>query len=214
VAYVPMALGRTGEPRTPATTLLLAFSMSLDAFAAALSKGAALKGQRLLDALRTGVIFGVIEAITPVIGWAFGFALSMWIREIDHWVAFILLSLIGGRMTLHALRRVDARPAATQHSLALLLLTAFATSVDAMAVGVTLAFVQANILTVAAAIGVATFIMAAVGTLAGQWVGPRFGKVAEVIGGLCLIAIGVRILIEHTLGGGSETVDIFLDGFL
>lgn len=96
MAYVPMALGRTGEPMTPATTLLLAFSMSLDAFAAALSKGAALKGQRLLDALRTGVIFGVIEAITPVIGWAFGFALSMWIREIDHWVAFILLSLIGG----------------------------------------------------------------------------------------------------------------------
>jgi putative Mn2+ efflux pump MntP len=83
-----------------------------------------------------------------------------------------------------------------------------------MAVGVTLAFVQANILSVAAAIGVATFIMAAAGTLAGQWVGPRFGKVAEVIGGLCLIAIGVRILIEHTLGGGSETVDTFLDGFL
>jgi manganese efflux pump family protein len=148
---------------TPATTLLLAFSISLDAFAAALSNGAALKGQRLLDALRTGVIFGVIEAITPVIGWAFGFALSMWIREIDHWVAFILLST--------------------------------------------------NILTVAAAIGVATFIMAAVGTLAGQWVGPRFGKVAEVIGGLCLIAIGVRILIEHTLGGGSETVDIFFGRF-
>jgi putative Mn2+ efflux pump MntP len=198
---------------TPATTLLLAFSMSLDAFAAALSKGAALKGQRLLDALRSGVIFGVIEAIMPLIGWAFGFAFSMWIREIDHWVAFILLSLIGGRMTLHALRRVDARPAAAQqHSVALLLLTAFATSMDAMAVGVTLAFVEANILSAAAAIGVATFIMAAVGTLAGQWVGPRFGKVAEVIGGLCLIAIGVRILIEHTVGGDWETVAIFWAG--
>jgi manganese efflux pump family protein len=188
---------------TPAMTLVFAFSMSLDAFAAAVSKGAALKQHGLLDAFRTGIIFGVIEAITPAVGWAFGFALSTWVREIDHWVAFTLLSLIGGRMALHALRRPDARPTATQHSFALLVLTAFATSVDAMAVGVTLAFVQADILTVATAIGIATFIMAAIGTLAGQWVGPRFGKAAEVIGGLCLIAIGVRILIEHTLGAGS-----------
>src|SRR5262249_17231434 len=167
----PSSVGHSHETEiamTPATTLVLAFSMSLDAFAAALSKAAALKRRRLFDALRTGIIFGVIEAITPAVGWAFGFALSIWISEIDHWVAFILLSLIGGRMAFHALRRVGAGPTATQPSLALLVLTALATSVDAMAVGVTLAFVQADIFTVATAIGVATFMMAAIGTLAGQ----------------------------------------------
>src|SRR5262249_41278512 len=123
----PSSVGHSHETEiamTPATTLVLAFSMSLDAFAAALSKAAALKRGRLFDAFRTGIILGVIEAITPAVGWAFGFALSIWISEIDHWVAFILLSLIGGRMAFHALRRVGAGPTATQHSLALLVLTA------------------------------------------------------------------------------------------
>src|SRR5262249_56295126 len=97
-----------------------------------------------------------------------------------------LLSLIGGRMAFHALRRIGAGPTATQHSLALLVLTALATSVDAMAVGVTLAFVQVDIFTVATAIGVATFMMAAIGTLAGPWAGPRFRTTAPLVRGACV----------------------------
>ncbi len=185
-----------------AAMTVLAFSMSMDAFAAALGKGAALHRPGVVEALRTGLIFGLVEAATPVLGWLAGIAAAAWISEVDHWVAFGLLLLLGLRMAVKALRRRADEAAPTRHALGELVLTAIATSLDAMAVGVTLAFLDVNIAVAAAAIGAATFVMAAIGTATGRWIGPAFGRGAELLGGLCLIGIGTRILIEHTMGGG------------
>ncbi|CAH2600994.1 Mn(2(+)) exporter [Rhodovastum atsumiense] len=183
-----------------AAIVALAFSMSMDSFAAALGKGAALNRPCLAEALRTGMIFGAVEAITPILGWTAGLVAAAWVARIDHWAAFIILGLIGGQMVFKALCGKDeSAPVPERHSLGVLILTAIATSLDAMAVGITLAFINVDIVSAALAIGLATFLMATLGTLASRWMGPVFGRAAELVGGLCLIAIGTRILIEHTL---------------
>jgi putative Mn2+ efflux pump MntP len=182
-------------------TIVLAFSMSMDAFAAALGKGAVLRRPPLIEALRTGFIFGIVEAVTPLIGWLAGSFAAAWITQIDHWLAFLILGWLGTNMALGALRRGGNEPVSSRHSVNRLLLTAIGTSIDAMAVGVTLAFIEVDIWTACAAIGLATFIMAATGTMIGRWTGPLLGKSAEMLGGLCLIAIGSKILIEHLSTG-------------
>jgi len=181
-----------------AATLVLAFAMSLDAFAASVGKGAALHRPPLAEALRTGAVFGLIEAATPVAGWMAGFAAASWIDSVDHWIAFTLLGLLGARMIRRAAVGADG-PRPRRHSLRALALTAFATSIDAMAVGVTLALIGADIVTTALAIGTATFLMAALGTYGARWIGPMFGRAAEGAGGLCLMAIGTAILVGHML---------------
>jgi putative Mn2+ efflux pump MntP len=175
--------------------LLLALSMSADAFAAACGKGACLEKPQLREALRTGLIFGVIEAITPVIGWAFGRAVGSYIAAFDHWVAFALLLVIGGKMIWDALRRDPEGDKPQSHSFLVLAMTALGTSIDALAVGVTLALVGANIVVNALAIGAATFTMTTVGVMTGRFLGDRFGKYAEAAGGVVLIAIGLKILV-------------------
>ncbi|PZR12944.1 MAG: hypothetical protein DI532_12310 [Azospirillum brasilense] len=185
---------------TPSTIAMLSLSMSADAFAVSLAKGAALQRPRFVEALRTGAIFGIVEAITPVLGWLLGFAASAYVAAIDHWVAFALLGVIGGRMVLGALRSPPAPDEETRprrHGLWLLVATAVGTSLDAMAVGVSLAFLDMNIMLVAGAIGLATFILATAGMLVGRLVGGRMGRWAEGLGGLCLVAIGTSILVEH-----------------
>ncbi|WDG00813.1 manganese efflux pump MntP [Pectobacterium carotovorum subsp. carotovorum] len=180
-------------------TLILAFGMSMDAFAASIGKGAVLHNPRFRDAIRTGLIFGVIEAITPLIGWALGFFASQYILEWDHWVAFTLLLILGGRMIVEGLKgSSDCRcEKVKNHSLALLICTAVATSLDAMAIGVGLAFLQVNIFHTAMVIGCATMIMVTLGMMIGRYIGPILGKKAEVMGGVVLIGIGCNILYEH-----------------
>jgi manganese efflux pump family protein len=182
-------------------TVILAFSMSADAFAAALGKGSVLHRPRLSEALRTGFVFGTVEATTPVIGWAAGLATSAYIAAIDHWIAFALLAVIGAKMIWDSIKRPAQQERPERHSFALLLVTAVATSIDAMAVGVTLAFVNADIAVTAFAIGLATFLMTTIGILIGRIIGGRFGRIAEALGGMGLIGIGTRILIEHTMLG-------------
>src|ERR1700722_13885387 len=125
----------------PVATLFLAFAMSTDAFAAAIGKGAPLHRPPWREAVRTGVIFGVIEALTPLVGWFLGKAAAHYVSAWDHWIAFTLLLVLGGRMVFNSLtaREVEeTKPSA--HSFWLLALTGFATSIDAMAVGAGLAF--------------------------------------------------------------------------
>ncbi|MBU9809382.1 manganese efflux pump MntP [Rahnella sp. C60] len=182
------------------TILILAFGMSMDAFAAAIGKGASLHRPPLKEALRTGLIFGVIEAITPVIGWGIGLAASQFIMSWDHWVAFTLLLILGIRMIVEAFRKdkaVEDTLAPRRHGFWLLVTTAVATSLDAMAVGVGLAFLQVNILVMALTIGAATTIMATSGMLLGRFLGAAMGKWAEILGGVVLIGIGTSILVEH-----------------
>jgi len=180
------------------STLILAFGMSMDAFAASIGKGATLHKPPLREALRTGLIFGVIEACTPLIGWSLGLIASRYIMEWDHWIAFTLLGCLGVRMVINGFKpQANDMPRLDQHSLRVLVATAIATSLDAMAVGVGLAFLEVNILHTAMIIGMATMLMATLGMMLGRFIGPMLGKKAEIIGGLILIGIGCNILYAH-----------------
>lgn len=187
---------------TPISIAVLAFSMSADACAAAMARGASTRPS-LSVAIRSGLIFGIVEALTPLLGWAVGLAASRYIAAVDHWVAFVLLGIVGGKMAIESLDRLGSADELEQEphgkgGLVSLLLTAIATSIDAAAVGVTLALVSVNIVTVALAIGATTFTLATAGLLIGRTFGARFGPIVELIGGLGLIAIGTVILFEHT----------------
>ncbi len=177
--------------------ILLALSMSTDAFAAAIAKGARLDRPSIGEALRTGLIFGGIETATPLIGWVMGKAASRFIAAYDHWIAFGILGAIGAKMIWDALRREPDEQKPSSHSLAVLVLTAIGTSIDALAVGVTLAIIGANIIVNALAIGAATFTMVTIGTMMGRSLGERLGHWAEAAGGVALILIGSAILAEH-----------------
>jgi len=172
--------------------------MSTDAFAAAVGKGAALNKPNWREALRTGLIFGIIEGVTPVIGWALGQVAAPYVTAWDHWIAFVLLTLLGVRMIRAGFAEPDAaasKPAS--HSFWVLAATGFATSIDAMVVGVGLAFMDADIVVTAVAIGVSTFIMVTIGVMLGRVLGLIAGRRAEIAGGILLVGIGCLILYEH-----------------
>jgi putative Mn2+ efflux pump MntP len=186
----------------PLSIFLLAVAMSTDAFAAAIGKGAAMRDPRLLQALRVGLIFGAIEGLTPLLGWALGSAGSLYVTAWDHWIAFGVLGLLGLRMIRAGLRAdrdgdSAATGAARHHGFWALAATGFGTSIDAMAVGVGLAFVNVNIAVVAAAIALTTLVMVTLGILLGRLLGSLVGKRAEIVGGVLLIAIGATILVQH-----------------
>lgn len=181
-------------------TLILALALSMDAFAVAVCKGAALHKPRLKEILRTGFIFGFIEALTPVIGWGIGILASQYVVRWDHWIAFTLLFILGSRMIWQGFKAKKQDECCTQpsrHSSMTLVLSAIATSLDAMAIGLGLAFLQVDIVHTAMTIGLMTMIMATIGMMIGRYVGPLLGKKAEIIGGLVLIGIGFNILFEH-----------------
>lgn len=183
---------------SPIAIAVLSLSMSADAFAAAIGRGAQHR-PTVPQALRSGLIFGVVEAITPLIGFALGVAAADFVEAVDHWIAFGLLGAVGLKMIWEAVKRDEAaddvRPAS--RGLLALIATAVGTSIDAGAVGVGLALLNANIWLIAFCIGFTTFVMATIGLLIGKVAGTRLGRVAELIGGLALIALGSKILLEH-----------------
>lgn len=186
--------------------VLIGFAMSTDAFAAAIAKGAAMHRPRFVQALRAGLIFGVIEALTPVVGWALGLAAAAYVTAWDHWIAFVLLGALGARMVIAGLKTGTPhadRDEARAHSFWNLAATGFATSIDAMAVGVGLAFLDVNIALVATVIGICTLLMVTSGIMLGRALGAIVGKRAEIVGGLILIAIGSVILYEHLSGNAG-----------
>lgn len=190
------------------STLVIAFAMSTDAFAAAVSKGASLTRPKFSEAIRTGAIFGFIEALTPLIGWGLGSVAAPYVEAWDHWIAFGMLLVLGLHMAYNGLKGGDEdedAPARTRHSFWLLAATGFATSIDAMAVGVSLAFINNNIFVTAAAIGMATLVMVTLGVMVGRVLGAIAGKRAEVLGGVALVCIGSLILYEHLTGAATET---------
>lgn len=170
--------------------------MSVDAFAVSVGRGAALGRPRIREALRTGMVFGIVEAITPVIGWIAGVAASQAIEDYDHWVAFVLLAGVGLHMAHSALRKAE-HAAPVGRSMPILIATAVGTSLDAMAVGVSLAFLQVDILVIAISIGLATFVMSSGGMLVGRLIGERFGRMAEMVAGMALVGLGGWILYHH-----------------
>jgi len=183
---------------SPFTIAALAVGMSIDAFVASVSRGASFKRPRFKEAMRTGIVFGVVEAITPLIGWLAGVVASQYVQTVDHWIAFTLLAVVGGRMAMEGFSRKEEESSSSDNrSLIVLMATAIGTSIDAMAVGVSLAFLDVNIVIVAIAIGFATFAMSTGGMLLSRLIGPRFGKWAEVVGGIGLIGLGTSILVDH-----------------
>lgn len=180
------------------STALLAFSLSTDAFAVSVGKGAALHRPRITDALRTGAIFGSVEAVTPVIGWCAGLAASEYVAKVDHWIAFCVLGFVGAKMVVESLKpRAADEEKPKRHGLGMLLMTALGTSIDSLAVGVTLSVLGVGIWGTAAAIGLATFLMVTLGILTGHYLGSKIGRAAEMAGGVMLIAIGAKILCDH-----------------
>jgi putative Mn2+ efflux pump MntP len=178
--------------------LLIAIGVSADAFAVALTKGLHMRRFNLRHALVIALVFGVFQAVMPLVGWLLGSQFAAYIRDFDHWIAFGLLLLVGAKMLWEAFSshedtakdfdRIDPRE---------LLVLALATSIDALAVGVTLAFVPVSITGAIGLIGATTFVLAFLGVVVGRRVGARFGKPAEIAGGIVLILIGTRILLEH-----------------
>ncbi len=149
--------------------------------------------------MRTGLIFGAIETITPVIGWGIGQVAARFAESWDHWIAFTLLLVLGLHMIYNGIKHDDdeEQEKPGQHSFWILAVTAFATSIDALAVGVGLAFVDVNIVVAALAIGLATTVMVTIGVMLGRVLGTMVGKRAEIIGGIVLIVVGATILYEH-----------------
>lgn len=183
------------------TLLLISFAMSTDAFAAAISKGVRLKNVRFYDALKIGFIFGLIEAVTPIIGWFIGRSASSYVESWDHWIALILLSGLGLHMIYESLKSSDSQADSEppRQSLPLTIITAIGTSIDAMAVGISLAFVDIRIEIAALFIGLTTMLMVTLGCMLGGVLGHVVGKRAETLGGVILIVVGLLIFYEHMM---------------
>ena len=173
----------------------------MDAFAVSICKGLGMKRLNMGQALVIGLFFGGFQALMPLIGWALGTQLADFITPIDHWIAFILLALIGGKMFFDAFCGDDegevGEPKNTRLDLKELLMLAIATSIDALAVGITFAFLGVNIVWAIAVIGVTTFVFSVVGVAVGHAFGARYEKGATIAGGIVLILIGCKILLEH-----------------
>lgn len=174
--------------------IMIAIGLSMDAFAVSLSNGMAIPGLKLKDALKFGFFFGFFQALMPLIGWAAGRLFSGYITALDHWVAFILLGYIGAKMILDASHCEEAK-GSTQFGV--LLVLAIATSIDALAAGVTFAFMVMNIWSSILIIGLITFVLCTIGALLGKCAGCALGQRAQIVGGVILIAMGIKILVEH-----------------
>lgn len=182
------------------TLFLVAVGLSADAFAVALGKGLQMRRLSMRGLLALAVTFGLFQGLMPVLGWAVATTFADRITSIDHWVAAGLLGAIGAKMLWEALggEDDDEEPGDGTVPLGELLLLGVATSIDALAVGVGFAFLDVSVAGAAVLIGVVTFALSAVGVLVGHRAGVRWRGPAEVVGGLVLIGIGLRILLEHT----------------
>ena len=176
---------------------LLAASLAADAFAVAISMGLSAQKASFRDAVRVGLFFGGFQALMPLLGYLAGSTVSAVIERYDHWIAFGLLVFIGGRMLWESARGTEEGGQPSLGALRKLLVLSIATSIDALAVGVSLAVLRENIWVNAAWIGCVTFALSTLGVLAGRRLGRRMQRCATVAGGLVLIFIGAKILIEH-----------------
>lgn len=178
-----------------AELILLAVGLSMDAFAVAVCKGLAMKKSKVRNMITVGLWFGIFQALMPILGYLLGSGFSGKITAVDHWIAFVLLGFIGANMIKEAFSDDDC--ADSNLSFKAMLPLAVATSIDALAVGVTLAFLDVNIFSSVASIGVITFIISAAGVKIGNVFGAKYKSKAELAGGVILIALGIKILAEH-----------------
>ena len=177
--------------------LLLAVGLSMDAFAVSICKGLAVGKVKAKHMCVVGAWFGGFQALMPAAGYLLGTRFEKSITAVDHWIAFVLLLLIGANMIREALSKDEEGEADASLSFKTMLLLAVATSIDALAVGITFAFLQVNIVPAALTIGATTFLISAIGVKVGSVFGLRYKKRAELAGGAILCLLGVKILLEH-----------------
>ena len=178
--------------------LLIALGLSMDAFAVAVCKGLAMKRMNWKNAVIIALFFGGFQAVMPLIGWALGRQFEQYITAVDHWIAFGLLVFIGGKMIWEAIKG-EAEQESCDDTLDLkeMLVLSVATSIDALAVGITFAFLQVQIVPSIALIGITTFVLALLGVGIGRKFGGWLMQKAQIAGGAVLILIGAKILLEH-----------------
>lgn len=180
--------------------LLIGIGLSMDAFAVSICKGLAMRKVNKKQALVIGLFFGGFQALMPFIGWALGIQFQSYITNIDHWIAFVLLVFIGGKMIVEAVKPEEEEAVEVMDpplDIKQMFLLAIATSIDALAVGVTFAFLDYPIVEAISIIGVTTFVISVGGVYVGNFFGSRYKSKAELAGGLILVLLGVKILLEH-----------------
>ena len=175
---------------------LLGVGLSMDAFAVSVCKGLGMRKLNKKQAVIIGLYFGGFQALMPLIGWLLGSQFQKYITSIDHWIAFILLSIIGANMIKESFDK-DSEKQNASFSFMSMLMVAVATSIDALAVGITFAFLQVNIWFAIAIIGCTTFVISAAGIKIGSVFGAKYKAKAEFFGGAVLICLGIKILVEH-----------------
>ena len=179
------------------TILIVAVALSMDAFSVSIATGAAYKKTGNLNALKMAFFFGFFQAFMPVIGWLMGLTFRKYIESFDHWVAFALLALVGGKMIYEAIFTKEDQQKNNVMTLALLLILSIATSIDALAVGITFSLITESITKAVIIIGLVTFAFSYIGVFIGEKLGHFFENKIEIAGGLMLWAIGIKILLEH-----------------
>jgi putative Mn2+ efflux pump MntP len=181
------------------TVIGVALALSMDCFAISVAGGVAMRKLDVRYALRLALFFGGFQAFMPVIGWFAGRSVEEFIAPWDHWAAFGVLSFIGAKMIWESFRLDAASKSASPMSVTAILLLSIATSIDALAAGFSFAFLRISIVMPVIVIGSVTFVMTLAGTEVGERLGHFFEKKIEIVGGVVLIAIGVKILLEHIL---------------
>ena len=177
--------------------ILIAVSLAMDAFAVSICKGLSMKKMDWKKAIIIGLYFGLFQGGMPLIGYLLGVGFEESIKFIDHWIAFGLLAFIGGNMIKEALSKNDEDEVDDSVDFKTMIVLAIATSIDALAVGVTFAFLNVNILLAVALIGIITFVISCIGVKLGNVFGDKYEKKAELAGGIVLVLIGLKILLEH-----------------
>ena len=177
--------------------IFIAIGLAMDAFAVSVCKGLSMKKMSWKKAIIIALYFGIFQALMPVIGYALGIGFEESIKFIDHWIAFGLLAFIGGNMIKEALSKEEDDNQNDNVNFKTMVVLAVATSIDALAVGVTFAFLNVNLIFAISIIGVLTFIISLLGVKIGNVFGDKFEKKAELAGGIILILIGLKILLEH-----------------
>ena len=175
---------------------LIAVGLSMDAFAVSICKGLSVRKAEPRHSLIVGAYFGGFQALMPALGYVLGRQFESLITSVDHWIAFVLLGIIGGNMIREALRG-DAEELDGSFTFRTMLPLAIATSIDALAMGVTFAFLQVQIVPAVLFIGVTTFVLSAVGLKVGNVFGAKYKSRAELFGGVVLVLMGIKILLEH-----------------
>jgi len=178
------------------TIILIAFSLAMDAFAVSIANGITITHQRSRSALTMALFFGAFQMFMPIIGWLAGLGLEEFVMSVDHWAILILLSLIGSKMMYDSTKK-EAKKIENRLNIITLLTLSVATSIDALAVGLSFAFLQTYIATPIIMIGIVTFTLSLIGFFFGNSAGHLFRNKIKIIGGLILIGIGIKILIEH-----------------